>query len=174
MNQFETQKAIDNAYKTAMKRNPKKLSAPMSRLAKQGRLKGRMLDYGCGHGTDAAILDINECLVACEKYDPFYYPYEPEGKFDVVTCIYVLNVLPLREQRKVLERIYDLLKDDGSAYIAVRRDQGVANGFTSMGTYQVNVKLLFEKVASSGGYDIYEMNKGEVARDEIASWIQDL
>jgi hypothetical protein len=163
--QFEVETAVKNAHKTAMKRNPNKLSAPMNRLVKQGRVKGyKHLDYGCGYGTDADILD-------CWKYDPHFYPYEPEGRFEVITCIYVLNVLPLGEQKKVITKIYDLLEDDGVAYFAVRRDQGVANGFTAKGTYQTTVKLGFDKVCYDSGYDIYMMKKEEVKRDKISEWL---
>jgi 2-polyprenyl-3-methyl-5-hydroxy-6-metoxy-1,4-benzoquinol methylase len=92
------------------------LSAPARTLRELGLLKGRVLDYGCGRGGDADRLD-------CERWDPWWWPAMPEGKFDTILCTYVLNVLPADEEEDILEDIRDRLRaHGGKAYVTVRRD----------------------------------------------------
>lgn len=96
-------------------------SAPLRRLLKDGRITGRVLDFGCGRGRDV------EELVAqgydAWGYDPHWSPERPEGTFDTVVCTYVLNVLPPEGARAVLDAIRLLLRSPtGTAYITVRRD----------------------------------------------------
>ena len=73
-----------NSHKTAITRT--KMSAPVKFLKGQGLLQGRTLDYGCGKGFDADVLQ-------CSKYDPHFSPELPKGKFDTIICNYVLNVI---------------------------------------------------------------------------------
>ena len=55
------------------------------------------------------------------KYDPVSYPRMPKGKFDTITCNYVLNVVPIEEEAKIISSVYRRLKKGGSAYFSVRR-----------------------------------------------------
>lgn len=136
------------AYKTAISRS--KLSAPVKRLMDKGLLAGRVLDYGCGRGQDAD-------KVGAEKFDPHFFPQKPQGKFDVITCNYVLNVVEPGGEKAILKDIRKRLKPGGVAYITVRRDVK-KDGFTKSGTYQRNVELnlpsLFKK---SGAYETYKL-----------------
>lgn len=75
----------------------------------------RILDYGCGRGFDADYM-------GAEKYDPYWFPVEPEGEFDVIFCTYVLNVMDRPAQTEVLRRIATLLSHGGVSYVTVRRD----------------------------------------------------
>ncbi len=75
---------MSNAYRTAIKRT--RPSAPMAKLAEKDLLQGRALDYGCGRGFDAEHFGM-------EKYDPHFAPERPTGRFDVITCNFVLNVI---------------------------------------------------------------------------------
>ncbi len=117
---------------TAMKRN--KLSLPMEYLDRSGLIYGRSLDYGAGYGYDADVLGM-------DRFDPETFPSQVCGKYDTITCIYVLNTLgEAVERRKVLESIQALLNDNGVAYIAVRRDKRELTGktqwyITSLGMY---------------------------------------
>ncbi len=118
--------------KTAMTR--KTLSQPMRWLEQQHMLAcnrpSRRLDYGCGKGFDADTLGMH-------KYDLNHFPKMPEGTFDIITCIYVLNVIESEAERlQVCQDIIDRLADCGTAYIAVRNDQDALNGLTSKGTWQ--------------------------------------
>lgn len=137
----------NHSHLTAIVR--KNLSLPVRFLKQKHLLLGRVLDYGCGRGYD--------CDVLCyEGYDPFYRPVVPEGKFDTIYCVYVLNVLSEPEDRVgVLIKISDLLVEDGKGYIAVRR--GVKEGWTSRGTYQCNPKLNLPSLKLTSTYEIYEL-----------------
>ena len=77
-------KNLSTPHRTAIER--KKVSAPMKFLEDEGHLEGRVLDYGCGRGFDAGALGL-------ESYDPYFFPEVPKGKFDTITCNYVLNVV---------------------------------------------------------------------------------
>lgn len=87
----------------------------MKYLADRKLLIGKLLDYGCGNGFDAAYYKT-------ERYDIYYAPFLPTEEFDTITCIYVLNVVSLEDQIGILNVIKERLSPKGNAYIAVRRD----------------------------------------------------
>jgi 2-polyprenyl-3-methyl-5-hydroxy-6-metoxy-1,4-benzoquinol methylase len=136
--------------KTAISRS--KPAKPMRILFEQNRLTGKMLDFGCGKGKDADFFKM-------AKYDPFYFPETLENSYDTITCQYVLNVLPIEQEKEVLLRIKYLLKEKGMAYITVRRDL-TKEGLTRKKTYQRNVFLdlpiFYEEKFS---FCIYQMTK---------------
>ena len=138
------------AYKTAITRS--KISAPMKWLNENGLINGKCLDFGCGKGFDADLLNI-------DKYDPHYYPDGTLKRYDVITCTYVLNVLEDFDQIIVLNEIKKLLRPNGVAYITVRRDIK-KEGYTKKGTYQCNVVLDLPTInKKSRGYETYILNK---------------
>jgi 2-polyprenyl-3-methyl-5-hydroxy-6-metoxy-1,4-benzoquinol methylase len=119
-------------------------------------LEGRKLDYGCGRGTDADIIGM-------EKYDPHWAPELPKGKFQTVTCIYVLNVIEAPEERKRVEdQIIQLLAPGGRALIAVR-DDVLTDGQTTKGWQgMVEPTDRWRKIVhSKGNYRIYEHVAGK-------------
>lgn len=140
----------NKSYKTAISR--KTLSLPMKYLVSKSLIEGYCLDYGCGRGSDANLLNI-------DKYDPHYFPELPKKEYDTIICNYVLNVLLPYEIQKTIDNIKELLKDGGTAYLAVRRDIK-KEGYTKKGTFQHNVELhlpiLKEK---KGAYCIYVLKK---------------
>jgi hypothetical protein len=141
-------------HRTARGRN--KISVPMRELKKNDLLKGRMLDYGCGRGDDADAIGM-------EKFDPNGpFNQRPEGSFQTITCIYVLNVIEdPAERRRVENELSQLLAPGGRAYIAVRGDV-YQDGETSIGTWQGDVrpskgwKLIRD---AKGSHRIYEYTK---------------
>lgn len=143
--------AQSKAYLTAIAR--KKLSAPTNYLSQNGLLRGRLLDYGCGRGDDATKLGM-------EKYDPHYSPELPQGKFDTITCNFVLNVIPDKLEREaVLDRISSLLNDGGVAYISVRNDRSQLKGWTSRGTWQGFIVLDLPVVSMKSSYIMYALRR---------------
>lgn len=87
---------------------------------------GRVLYHGMGRdvlGLEAMSRGGRDEVVG---YDPFHPEPErrlfPLVKFDEVFSIYTLNVVPAVEGISVLGEIYDVLKSNGKAIIAVRRD----------------------------------------------------
>jgi hypothetical protein len=141
-----------NEWKTAIGR--KKPSAPAERLAGEGLIVGRTLDYGCGRGYDASHL-------GAEKYDPHFAPVMPDGKFDTILCLYVLNVIESAETREgVIRDVLDRLNPGGCAYFAVRTDKASLRGRTSKGTWQGLVVLDAPIAAVGSGYKVYSVRKG--------------
>lgn len=90
------------------------------------KVPGRVLYHGMGRdelGLEAMSRDGRDEVVG---YDPFHPDPErrllPLVQFDEVFSIYTLNVVPAIEGIAILGEIYDVLKPDGKAVIAVRRD----------------------------------------------------
>ena len=139
----------DLSHKTARKRNSP--SKPLSILNELNLLKGDMLDYGCGHGTDAGYFNM-------DKYDRYYFPTPPKKQYDTITCLYVLNVLHPNKEKEIIKNIKSLLKSSGFAYIAVRRDVK-EDGYTSIGTFQRNVLLPLPIIFENPWCCIYKLKK---------------
>lgn len=141
----------------------------MKYLDNHNKLAGKnMLDYGCGKGMDAQIFNM-------DKYDPHYTGgrvvesvtglelelKEMAGLYETVTCNYVMNVIEDESERaEVLTNITSLLCPGGKAYITVRRDPQVVEGYTKTGTYQSAVELdLPVLVERKGKFIIYVLKK---------------
>lgn len=138
-----------NSYKTATSRVDRRPSLPMQRLAEDGLLNGRMLDYGCGKGIDAEFYGM-------ESFDPHFQPDMPPGKFETITCNYVLNVIECPMSRyNVLLSIRFRLTTNGLAYITVRNDKTQLNGVTSIGTWQGHIELDLSMQHRCMGYVTY-------------------
>jgi hypothetical protein len=111
-----------------------------------------MMDFGCGKGFDADFLGV-------DGWDP-YYRRGPihHNYYKIVTCHYVLNVLPLVHEASIIDAIEGLLTDDGEAYISVRRDIE-REGETKINTFQRLVYLPFERLHEDSKMCIYRMKK---------------
>lgn len=106
--------------KTALKRRT--LSVPMRELLVKELLKGNILDFGCGVGDDVNFLNQKGLnIVGYDKFNPMFNDGSLlKGKYDVVVCNYVLNVIPdLEEHRQVVEQLRSL---SDLIYISVRSD----------------------------------------------------
>ena len=146
-------RAVDNAWNTAIGRTEP--SKPMRYLLRHDfidLMNDRVLDFGCGRGFDAATYMI-------EKYDPHFFPKRPRGKFDVVVCSYVLNVLPKKYECDIMNEVMDYLNRIGTAFITVRRNIK-KQGYTAKGTYQRNVVLTgVPSVYRDSDMEIYRVGK---------------
>lgn len=148
----------NNPYSHLTAKERDQLSFPMRILKNKNLIKGEVLDFGCGFGSDVKIL--SEQGFKIEGYDKHYFPEYPNKKYDTVSCFYVLNVLLPEEQSKVLIEISRLLKPGGTAFFAVRRDIRY-EGFRThkihkKPTYQCNVKLPYPSVFLNENCEIYE------------------
>jgi SAM-dependent methyltransferase len=144
--QAESEMAWKNATHRAAKFRSKP-SAPIQWLKKQGLLKGRILDYGCGLGFDADF-------IAAEKYDLNFFPKHPETGFDTIICNYVFNILEKKQHEKTLQDIKSLLIEDGTAYISVWRI--ASEIFTERGYSYKPVSLELPSIHKCSGYIIYK------------------
>ena len=138
-------------YLTAISR--KKESTPVRWLIDQGLIVGDVLDYGCGHGKCAEVM-------GADKYDPYHHRVKLTKKYDTITCNYVLNVITPEEGELVIEKIKNLLNDDGTAYITVRRDvKGEVK--TVKNTRQIHIELDYPSIRKTSTYEIYKVKKGK-------------
>lgn len=155
-----------NSHLTAIERTS--LSFPARILLNQKKIKGKVLDFGCGIGKDVELLQNKGIEII--GYDPFYFPNFPTEKYDTILCFYVLNVLLPEEQAEVLMNVSNLLKPNGKAYFAVRRDIQY-EGFRmhkvhKKETYQCIIKLAYSSIYKNENCEIYEyehytkLNKG--------------
>ncbi|PWH14393.1 MAG: HIT family protein [Anaerolineae bacterium] len=133
-------------------------SFPVRHLLRNGLIRGRVLDFGCGLGTDVNFL--REKGFDVTGYDPHYAPDLPCGRFDTILCLYVLNVLLPEEQAHVLMAVSELLQPNGRAYFAVRRDV-TQDGFRThlkhgVKVYQCNVKLPYHSILRTENAEMYE------------------
>lgn len=149
----------NKSYLTAIKR--KGLSAPMQYLIGEDLIIGSVLDYGCGRGVDANLIN-------AERYDPYWFSAPLVDKYDTITCIYVLNVIQNPCERiDVLHKLYKLLNPNGIAYIAVRRDS-FTEGRTSKGTWQGKINLdLPVLVEAKNRFCIYKIIKKDYSINQI-------
>jgi diadenosine tetraphosphate (Ap4A) HIT family hydrolase len=148
----------NNIYSHLTAKERDSISFPARHLLKNNLLKGKVLDFGCGLGSDVNIL--KEKGVDVVGYDKFYFPQLPNEKFDTIICLYVLNVLQKEEQTEVLLKVSQLLKPAGTAYFAVRRDVKF-EGFRThkihqKQTYQCNVVLPYKSILLNEYCEIYE------------------
>lgn len=173
MTEEEHQKAQGEAYRTQIARGS--LSVPLKILESKGAFAklpngGRVLDYGCGRCSEIDILR--------EKFPDLYITgYEvhakqrpefavwPKGKFDMIYCNYVLNVISDRGVRyDVIEKIRSLLKPNGKAYISVRDDKKDLNGVVErtgqwQGKINLKLPLVYKKTNS---FTMYGFTKNDI------------
>jgi diadenosine tetraphosphate (Ap4A) HIT family hydrolase len=146
-----------NEYTHLTAKERQTISFPARILLDRNLLNGDTLDYGCGMGSDVSL--VKEKGINITGYDPYYFPKKPTGKYDTIICFYVLNVLMQEEQSDVIMEISALLKPNGKAYFAVRRDI-TYEGFRThkihqKPTYQCNVKLPFTSMFLNDNCEIY-------------------
>jgi diadenosine tetraphosphate (Ap4A) HIT family hydrolase len=156
-----------NSHLTAIERTS--LSYPARIVLNQKKINGKVLDFGCGIGKDVELFKAKGINIV--GFDPFYFPDFPTEKFDTILCFYVLNVLLPEEQAEVLMNVSSLLKPNGKAYFAVRRDIQY-EGFRihkihKKETYQCLIKLGYLSIFKNENCEIYEfehyttLNKGK-------------
>lgn len=151
-----------NAHKTAIKR--KCMSAPATELLIRQKFKRwdespdfKLLDFGCGHGQD--VMKLQENCIFAVGYDPYWAPNDHWllGKYDVVLCTYVLNVVDEKDRKTIIKQLKGLTKPGGTVYITVRRDLKKNHTVSQRGTHQYNVKLPFEIIKETSSYCIYKI-----------------
>lgn len=118
-------------WKAAIARS--KMSMPM-RLASMHRViteDRTLLDFGCGRNHD--VEHLTKFGYPCAGFDPYWaYHLNLLQPTDVVSCIYVINVIESAAERtEVLQYCWKLCRR--SLIVAVRTD-GFGEGLTSIGT----------------------------------------
>lgn len=162
---------MHKSHLTAIAR--KNLPLPVNWLLHNGFLTGHILDYGCGKCAQLnwKLIAGSKCVESVTNYDPYYAPNglkdgspSPDGKYDVILCIYVLCALPAKEDYKILKDIQSRLRKGGVAYIVVRNDEPRGGyGVSAKGTFQRQVTLpyLF-RLRKTTTYSIYLLSNWDV------------
>jgi len=139
-----------SSHKTAITR--RKPSRPLRAALKLTAVRGRVLDYGCGRGTDVA--ELAELGYKVVGYDPHYQPATPRGTFHTVLMTYVINVLKAPKRNEALQAAWAYVKPTGRLIVTARTErdiesaaehgrwQCIGRGYlTSAGTYQCGYTL---------------------------------
>jgi len=84
---------------------------------------GNVFDWGCGRGKDIEFY--NERGLNANGYDcndKFGFTNKPAEKYDLITCVYVLNVMEgrLAARARLLEEMATHLTERGEIFIAAR------------------------------------------------------
>jgi len=113
------------AHKTAMtRRSPSPFARSVPEVVAPKLSVGSVLDYGCGRGTDVA--HYRKAGLRADGYDP-YLPFgwarqpTPRAGYDLVTLVFVLNVLPDPWERvRVLKQAATYLRPGGHMLVVTR------------------------------------------------------
>lgn len=122
-------------------------------LVEQDRVRGRVLDYGCGYGFDADHFN-------WIGFDPYYRNETLAGFFDTIICNHVANMLTQGNRTVLLKRINDLLAGDGIAYIGVPRNIPNRGKMAPRQRIQNYVTLTLPSVYCDEKMEIYMMTRG--------------
>jgi Protein of unknown function (DUF3102) len=117
--EIEPEKLHLNRQLTAL--NRMELSSPLKlAINKDFLLKEHShLDYGCGTGGD--IWRLRRLGYQSNGYDPFFFPNNPVNESDVISLIYVLNVIEdIVERTDILTKSWQLTKQ--TLIIGIRVD----------------------------------------------------
>jgi hypothetical protein len=86
-----------------------------------------ILDFGCGIGRDVSLYRAHGYEVeGYDPHEPFGFQRQPAGRFDLVTCLFVLNVIADPGQRKdVCTQLVQYTRPNGLLVIATRSPQAI-------------------------------------------------
>ena len=99
----------------------------MQILLNKNLLRGKILDYACGFGSDAKLLQqIGYDIQGYDRYNPKHSNnHLLKGRYDTVTCLFMFNTIPsFCEHRWQLNSLEAL---SNNIYIAVRADNLAVN-----------------------------------------------
>lgn len=132
-------KKVERAYKTARART--KPSVPCQWVIDNIGTNKVILDYGCGKGSDVSHL--KKAGFESYGFDPHFQPDLPDIEPDLITCFFVLNVIPNREERKkTVARLAELCQD---VFVVVRNGNDFSQNWTPYNDGVLTNKGTFQK-----------------------------
>ncbi len=114
-------------HKTAISRvKPSKAAQELSKVI-PGLSIQSVLDFGCGHGTDVDFYrSLRYEAFGYDPYTPFGFPALPDAVFDLVTVVFVLNVLADPQERINAVRIAaSRVRSGGMLFLAARSPETI-------------------------------------------------
>lgn len=135
------------------------LSRTAGVLIEKGLIRGRVLDYGCGHGDDADAR-------GWEVYDPYYRQTPPTGVYDTIIVNHVAHILTRDSRAALFVAVNDLLADGGVAYVSVARNIPTMGKHGPRKRLQNYVVLTLPSVYSDDKQEIYTLAKDAVFDDK--------
>lgn len=124
---------------------PRRSPSPIARGLNQSGFLLReniktILDFGCGIGKDVEYYKtIGISAVGYDQHEPYGFVREPSGVFDLVTCLFVLNVISAPADRmRVCEQLLGYTKVGGIILVATRSVGAIAREATMKGWDQMN------------------------------------
>ncbi len=145
----------------------KALSKTATVLLEQNLVRGRVLDYGCGHGHDADE-------EAWEAYDPYYRPTKPNGVYDTIIVNHVANILTKQSRADLFSQVNALLTEGGTAYISVARNIPQSGKHGPRRRLQNYVILTLPCIFEDGEEAIYSMAKNSEYEDRTREFEEHL
>jgi hypothetical protein len=127
-------------------------------LLDQSRIRGRVLDYGCGLGFDADQL-------GWDAFDPYYRTAEPVGPYDIIVVNHVVNILTRESRANLFARIDGLLTEEGAAYVSTARNIPTLGKWGPRRRIQNYVVLDLPNVYVDDEEEIYHLCKGAAVAD---------
>jgi len=121
-------------------------------------IRGRVLDYGCGYGNDADQL-------GWDAYDPYYRLAKLTGLYDTIIVNHVVNILTRDSRMELMEKINDLLAENGTAYISVARNIPKLGKHGPRRRIQNYVILTLPSIYDDKEEEIYGLTKNTVYHD---------
>lgn len=124
----EPQQPANGSHKTAMaRRGPSPVArAVVDRLVRRLPIES-VLDYGCGRGVD--VLYYRQLGLRADGYDPhpsFGWVTEPPGNYDLITVIFVLNVVADPATRlDILGHVAALVSAEGFVLLVTRSRRAI-------------------------------------------------
>ena len=130
-------------------------------LVDNGKISGRVLDFGCGHGFDADHY-------GWSGYDPYYRQTSPTGPFDTIVCNHVLNMLTRSSRLSALKTIQSLLDKDGVAWLIVPRNIPTTGKLGARKRIQNFVVLNLPTALVNDKLEIYQLRADSRITDKTA------
>lgn len=111
--------SIDPGLTATLNRHPSDTARYVGQVILPQLEVRRLLDYGCGLGRD--VRHYRSLGYAADGLDPHHRPRTPRRRYDLITCVAVLNVLPTAAERlEVIRAVRSLLTEHGVAIVTVR------------------------------------------------------
>jgi len=121
-------------------------------------IRGRVLDYGCGHGFDANNL-------GWDAFDPYYRPRLFRGPYDTIVVNHVINILTRDSRAKLYAQVDALLTVGGAAYLSTSRNIPTIGKAGVRQRLQNYIVLTLASVYADDEEEIYELKQGTAFED---------